>query len=126
MPGELWFSREIAEGVTWLGGCNPAVISGREFHGHVSCYLIRGSQRSLLFDTGYLPQWPMLEAALDGALAGGLWYLYFRLVDRLPDDKARPEAARLGFQEDACLDAKLGHHQRRRHTLPRNVSHQHG
>jgi hypothetical protein len=42
---------------------------------------------------------PLFVYDNDGVLAGGLWYLYFRLVDNLPDDKARREAARLGLRE---------------------------
>jgi hypothetical protein len=40
----------------------------------------------------------------DGILAGGLWYLHFRLVDNLPDDKAIREAGRLGLQEKGSGD----------------------
>jgi hypothetical protein len=34
-------------------------------------------------------------------VAGGLWYLYFRRVERLPDEAARLRAARLGLRESA-------------------------
>jgi protein tyrosine phosphatase (PTP) superfamily phosphohydrolase (DUF442 family) len=43
---------------------------------------------------------PLFVYDRDGALAGGLWYLHFRLSEGLADDKARAEAARLGFKED--------------------------
>jgi protein tyrosine phosphatase (PTP) superfamily phosphohydrolase (DUF442 family) len=36
----------------------------------------------------------------DGALAGALWYLYFRTVDQFPDDVARVRARSLGLRED--------------------------
>jgi protein tyrosine phosphatase (PTP) superfamily phosphohydrolase (DUF442 family) len=36
----------------------------------------------------------------DSSLAGGLWYLHFRLVDKATDEKARQEVARLGFRQD--------------------------
>jgi protein tyrosine phosphatase (PTP) superfamily phosphohydrolase (DUF442 family) len=36
----------------------------------------------------------------DGALAGGLWYLYFRTTLQLPDDVARIRAGLLGLRED--------------------------
>jgi hypothetical protein len=42
---------------------------------------------------------PLFVYDNDGILAGGLWYLHFRLVDKLPDDKAIREAGRLGLQE---------------------------
>jgi protein tyrosine phosphatase (PTP) superfamily phosphohydrolase (DUF442 family) len=44
---------------------------------------------------------PLFVYDRDGSLAGGLWYLYFRLHDRLDDEKARTEASRLGFRQDA-------------------------
>ena len=31
---------------------------------------------------------------------GGLWYLHFRLVDKLTDEKARANVSQLGFKED--------------------------
>jgi protein tyrosine phosphatase (PTP) superfamily phosphohydrolase (DUF442 family) len=43
---------------------------------------------------------PLFVFDRDGSLAGALWYLHFRLVDNLPEDKARAEAVRLGFKED--------------------------
>ena len=35
----------------------------------------------------------------DGALAGGLWYWYFRTIDMQTDDAARVPAAALGLRE---------------------------
>ena len=36
----------------------------------------------------------------DGALAGGMWYLYFRTAEGTSDERARTEAVRLGFQPE--------------------------
>jgi protein tyrosine phosphatase (PTP) superfamily phosphohydrolase (DUF442 family) len=36
----------------------------------------------------------------DGSLAGALWYVHFRLVDRATPEKAREEAERLGFKPE--------------------------
>ncbi|MHB1425216.1 MAG: fused DSP-PTPase phosphatase/NAD kinase-like protein [Gemmataceae bacterium] len=43
---------------------------------------------------------PLFVYDRDGALAGALWYLHFRLVDGATDEKAREEAERLGFKQD--------------------------
>ena len=43
---------------------------------------------------------PMFVYDNDGALAGGLWYLYFRTAEGMTDERARSEAARLGFRPD--------------------------
>ncbi len=43
---------------------------------------------------------PLFIYDRDGALAGALWYLYFRTVDQFPDDVARIRAGSLGLRED--------------------------
>ena len=43
---------------------------------------------------------PMFVYDADGAIAGGLWYLYFRTAEGMTDERARSEAARLGFRPD--------------------------
>ncbi len=43
---------------------------------------------------------PLFVYDKDGRLAGGLWYLHFRLADKAGDDLARTKAARLGLRED--------------------------
>jgi protein tyrosine phosphatase (PTP) superfamily phosphohydrolase (DUF442 family) len=43
---------------------------------------------------------PLFVYDRDAALAGGLWYLYFRTAEKLDDARARAEAARVGFNEE--------------------------
>jgi protein tyrosine phosphatase (PTP) superfamily phosphohydrolase (DUF442 family) len=43
---------------------------------------------------------PLFVYDKEGALAGGLWYLYFRTAEGTSDEKARSEAIRLGFQPE--------------------------
>lgn len=43
---------------------------------------------------------PLFVYDKDGSLAGALWYLHFRLVDRATDEKARDDAERLGFKQE--------------------------
>ena len=43
---------------------------------------------------------PLFVYDRDGVLAGSLWYLYFRNVDKLSDAEARAKATRLGFRND--------------------------
>jgi protein tyrosine phosphatase (PTP) superfamily phosphohydrolase (DUF442 family) len=43
---------------------------------------------------------PLFVYDRDGSLAGGLWYLYFRLVEQFSDDVARVRAGALGLRED--------------------------
>jgi hypothetical protein len=49
---------------------------------------------------------PLFVYDQDGVLAGGLWYLYFRTVEKDPTDTARVKAARLGFSEDAGEESR--------------------
>jgi hypothetical protein len=43
---------------------------------------------------------PLFVYDKDGSLTGGLWYLYYRLVEGASDERARAEALRLGFSAD--------------------------
>ncbi len=43
---------------------------------------------------------PMFVYDVDGAIAGSMWYLYFRTVDNDIDEVARIKANRLGLRED--------------------------
>jgi protein tyrosine phosphatase (PTP) superfamily phosphohydrolase (DUF442 family) len=52
---------------------------------------------------------PVFVYDKDGSLAGGLWYLYFRTVDRVPDSEALTKARRLGLKVDPAEDK---HHRR--------------
>jgi protein tyrosine phosphatase (PTP) superfamily phosphohydrolase (DUF442 family) len=50
---------------------------------------------------------PLFIYDRDGALAGGLWYLYFRSVEHLSDEDARARAGRLGLKEMQEGDQRL-------------------
>jgi protein tyrosine phosphatase (PTP) superfamily phosphohydrolase (DUF442 family) len=43
---------------------------------------------------------PLFVYDRDGSLAGGMWYLYFRLAEDLSDEAARLRAGALGLRED--------------------------
>jgi protein tyrosine phosphatase (PTP) superfamily phosphohydrolase (DUF442 family) len=44
--------------------------------------------------------YPLFVYDRDGSLAGGLWYLYFRIAEQATADAARVRASSLGFRED--------------------------
>lgn len=44
--------------------------------------------------------YPLFVYDKDGMVAGGLWFVYFRLQEGATSDMARTKAARLGFRED--------------------------
>jgi protein tyrosine phosphatase (PTP) superfamily phosphohydrolase (DUF442 family) len=49
---------------------------------------------------------PLFVYDKDGSVAGGLWYLYFRVQHKLSDEKARAEAERLGLRFDDDVEHK--------------------
>jgi protein tyrosine phosphatase (PTP) superfamily phosphohydrolase (DUF442 family) len=44
---------------------------------------------------------PLFVYDSDGSLAGALWYLHFRTVDKVSEEEARKKAAALGLKEDS-------------------------
>lgn len=44
---------------------------------------------------------PLFVYDRDGLLAGAMWYLHFRTVERLPEEASRQKAAALGLKEDS-------------------------
>jgi protein tyrosine phosphatase (PTP) superfamily phosphohydrolase (DUF442 family) len=48
---------------------------------------------------------PLFVYDADGSLAGGLWYLYFRQVERLSDEASRLRAGRLGLRDNEMAQA---------------------
>ena len=43
---------------------------------------------------------PLFVYGTDGAVVGGLWYLYFRTAENTSDETAQSQAARLGLRPD--------------------------
>jgi protein tyrosine phosphatase (PTP) superfamily phosphohydrolase (DUF442 family) len=43
---------------------------------------------------------PLFVYDKDGSVTGGLWYLYYRLMDGSTDEKARADAGKLGFRQE--------------------------
>jgi hypothetical protein len=60
--------RQLAPNLHWLGACGVSNRYGGVIHIHKSNYLIQGSKRTLLVDTGTPPNWLQVEAQLDSLL----------------------------------------------------------
>ncbi|MBJ7599477.1 MAG: hypothetical protein DLM67_18195 [Candidatus Nephthysia bennettiae] len=56
---------ELKPGIWWLGICTRGMYNGKPAHGENHQYLIVGSERSLLLDTGFPRMWPELNSQLD-------------------------------------------------------------
>lgn len=62
--------REVAPGVTWMGACLTFQLPDKQIHGHNSTYLVQGTERAVMVDTGSPSNWNELERVLDERLDG--------------------------------------------------------
>ncbi|WP_165958922.1 MBL fold metallo-hydrolase [Actinomadura sp. KC345] len=64
--------REFAPGLHWLGGCSDSgawpTRKGATTHEHLSTYLVTGTDRTVLIDTGHYAQWDGIRDQLDRCL----------------------------------------------------------
>src|SRR5258708_5652318 len=59
---------ELKTGIFWLGICTKGMYNGRPAHGENHQYLIVGTEKTLLGDTGFPRMWAELSAQLDSVL----------------------------------------------------------
>jgi flavorubredoxin len=62
--------RRLMDGLTWLFACEIAVNNDTVSHSYKSVYLLAGSERTVIIDTGHPRQWPAIDRQLDQALGG--------------------------------------------------------
>lgn len=97
---EEGFPREIADGIWWINQCTGVRNSGKEFHFHMSMYLVIGEEKTLVVDTSIPSMYESIGPQLLEALGGRtLDYLFIthpepphssgltRLVEMFPDVK---------------------------------------
>jgi flavorubredoxin len=73
--GPRTLPRELAPGLVWIGNCSGGEGRGLApsmVHSNNSVYVVSGTERSLLVDTGHPKDWAVVERQLDGLLAGGI------------------------------------------------------
>jgi flavorubredoxin len=113
--------RRLAPGLFWLGECGKIHHQGRIYHSYNSVYVVSGAERSVLVETGFPADLPMLQRQLDELLTTGtiapVEYLFVthqetphaggtgRFLERFPD------AVALGGVED--LDQVFPRHAHR-------------
>lgn len=69
--------RLITPNVLWTGGCMELELGGELVHSHFSLYAVRGSQRTILIDTGHPIHVDRIDASLDHFLgARSLDYIF--------------------------------------------------
>lgn len=62
--------REVGTGVWWIPSCLGLPVLGKQVHVHNSPYLILGSERSLLWDSGDPTAWRGIDASIEKLLDG--------------------------------------------------------
>ncbi|MFT4230238.1 MAG: hypothetical protein QM602_08120 [Microbacterium sp.] len=60
--------REIAPGVWWITECLAVPVSGVMTHVHTSPYVVKGSEKALIWDTANPSQWTRVDKSLDDIL----------------------------------------------------------
>lgn len=105
----LTLPREIAPGITWLGGCHKTAVYGEEIHVHHSNFLIQGD-RTLLVDVGFPSTWPKVQAHLETLLEGRPLDYVFPTHSEIPHSgnlnkllASHPEATVVGDMRDFQL-----------------------
>ena len=76
--------REVAAGVHWVGACLILDYGAEIVHVHASAYLVLGTERALLVDTGHPAHWPVVERQLDSVLEGRVLDYIFPTHGELP------------------------------------------
>ena len=64
------FPRVLGPSLLWTGGCLNIDYHGRTVHSHVCAYVVRGSEKTMLVDTGNAPDWPRMERDVERFLDG--------------------------------------------------------
>lgn len=69
-PPSGTFPRALSHSLLWTGGCLDVAYHGRIVHSHVCAYLVLGSGKTVLVDTGNAPDWPRMERDVERFLDG--------------------------------------------------------
>ncbi len=69
MPHAL--PREVSPGVFWLGECLVQHSKGKIYHSYNAAFLVRGSEASILVETGHPKDFPAIERQMHDILASG-------------------------------------------------------
>lgn len=62
------FPRIMAPDLLWTGGCVDVQYQDRTVHGHFSIYLVKGSEKTILVDTGHPMHWKRVERDVEAFL----------------------------------------------------------
>jgi len=64
------FPRLLRSDLLWTGGCLDIAYKGKVVHSHASAYVVAGSEKTMLIDTGSPNHWGTIEKDVDEFLQG--------------------------------------------------------
>ncbi|QIB33111.1 MBL fold metallo-hydrolase [Ancylobacter pratisalsi] len=104
------FPRVLSPSLLWTGGCLDILYHDRVVHSHVCTYLVRGSDKTLLVDTGNAADWVRVEKDVERFLDGRPLDYIFPTHGELPHCglfqqwmRKYPEAIAVGKLRDFLL-----------------------
>ncbi len=62
--------RLIRPNILWSGGCVDSTYANAQAHGHFSMYVVRGSEKSIIIDSGHPMHWGEIERDIEMFLEG--------------------------------------------------------
>jgi flavorubredoxin len=62
--------RRIRDDLLWAGGAVGVQFRGQTVYGHFSCFVIKGSDKTLLVDSGHPMHWEQLSVEVPRFLDG--------------------------------------------------------
>lgn len=78
------FPRVLRPDLLWTGGCLDIPYEGQTVHSHFGVFLVRGSEKSILIDTGHPSHWQALQHHVEGFLDGAALDYIFPTHSELP------------------------------------------
>ncbi len=78
------FPRVLSDSLLWTGGCLDILYRDKIVHSHVCAYLVRGSEKTILIDTGNASDWPRMERDVERFLDGQALDYVFPTHGELP------------------------------------------
>lgn len=85
------FARTISPNLLWTGGCLNFNYLNTVAHSHFSIFLLKGSEKTILIDTGHPIHWPAIERYADDFLAGRPLDYVFITHGEFPHGGALPQ-----------------------------------
>ena len=76
MDYEGFGARQLTDGIHLLSGCFDTFVFGRQFHTHLSAYLVCGKDKNVLMDTGHAKDAKNIAAYVRSVVGEDLTYIF--------------------------------------------------